>query len=308
MSCSGNTCALSPIWSKRSETRRTLQGFRSTFHLGIRFKSQCLCLFQQNMVSRSVSIFFEVKNSLKIRECFWCFADTSTHDSHHRISSDFHFDKRSFVTTMPLHDATIETDPKQYPLHTSADATDGLQFLMRELPDWDLVTCREASFTIHSSFELPNAFDLSNFCDFDYQKALTVLIIPEVIFTDSALRSVDPRKRNCFFDGERELEYFKTYSKANCEMECLAEFTMQKCNCTTLNLVRNESTPLCHLKDMKCVRDRATPKGLRHCGCLERCNLINYHFEVRSDKLSMTYNPKWVFVTNLKGNWQKFIF
>lgn len=225
-----------------------------------------------------------------------------------RISSDFQFDKRNAVTTMPFHSASVETNPKDYPLSSGAELTDGLQFLMYDQNRRDLASCRDASFTIHPPFELPNAFDSSNYVAFDYQKVLTILITPEVVFTDSSLQSVEPKKRNCYFDGEKDLKYFKTYSKNNCEMECFSDFAQQNCNCTTLNLVRNESTPLCHLKDMACIRYRGTPRGLRHCGCLEGCNSINYRFEIRSDKFSKKHNPKYIVLISTKSASLNFFF
>lgn len=153
-------------------------------------------------------------------------------------------------------------------------------------------TCKEATLTLHSPFELPNAFDSGSTCDFDYQKVVVVSIIPEVIFTDSSLRSIDPKKRNCFFDDEKELKYFKIYSKVNCEMECISELAMQKCKCTPFYFVRNESMPLCYLDDVKCLIWDVSPKSLRSCGCLERCNSVNYRFEIRSDRLSTDYSLK----------------
>lgn len=152
--------------------------------------------------------------------------------------------------------------------------------------------CMEASFSLHSSFELPNAFDFTDFCEFDFQKVVTVSIIPDVIYTDSSLRSIDPVKRNCFFDDEKELKYFRTYSKVNCEMECISQLAIERCNCTPFYFVREESTPLCYINELKCIKWHVSPKSLRDCGCLERCNSVNYRFVVRSDKLSLDYNAK----------------
>lgn len=138
-----------------------------------------------------------------------------------RVSSDFNFDSRKAITTKPLHRAVNKTDPKLYPLHTGAESADGLEIVMFKGKQLDLDVCRVASFTLHSPYELPNGYDFFDYCDLDYQKVVTVSIIPEVVYTGNSLRSIDPVKRNCFFDGEKELKYFKTYTKNNCEMECL---------------------------------------------------------------------------------------
>lgn len=184
-----------------------------------------------------------------------------------------------------------------YPLHTGANARDGLEFLFLKGEQKGIKLCTSASFLIHSPFELPNAFDTSEYCNFDYEKIITVSIFPEVVFTDESLKSIDPKTRNCYFDGEKNLKFFKIYSKNNCEMECLAEYAMEKCNCTPYHLIRGEETPLCYLGDVKCiVNSPGMPKSLRYCGCLERCNSIKYRFEIYSDRLAVDDNSKYLFL------------
>jgi amiloride-sensitive sodium channel len=39
-------------------------------------------------------------------------------------------------------------------------------------------------------------------------------------------------RRQCYFDGERQLKFFQIYTKANCELECLTNSTMRYCNCS----------------------------------------------------------------------------
>lgn len=40
-----------------------------------------------------------------------------------------------------------------------------------------------------------------------------------------------PNRRQCYFDDERDLRYFKSYSQSNCQTECLANYTMARCGC-----------------------------------------------------------------------------
>lgn len=170
----------------------------------------------------------------------------------------------------------------------------------------NITICVDASFVLHSPFELLHSFDLTDFCEFDYQKEITVSIIPEVIYTDDSLRSLAPEDRNCFFDDEKELEFFKTYSKVNCEMECMTRIALNNCNCTPYFAVRDDTMPLCGLDDSKRIKWETTPDKLLNCGCLERCNSISYRFEIRNDKLSTAYNQKqvyrsgcWISIKNL---------
>ena len=50
-----------------------------------------------------------------------------------------------------------------------------------------------------------------------------ILVAPSIIIAEDDLRSLNVEARNCYFDGERKLKYFKIYTQQNCEMECLSE-------------------------------------------------------------------------------------
>lgn len=52
---------------------------------------------------------------------------------------------------------------------------------------------------------------------------LTIMSVhPRVMSTSDEMRRYLPIKRQCFFDNERKLKYFKTYTQANCQLEHLA--------------------------------------------------------------------------------------
>jgi hypothetical protein len=80
-------------------------------------------------------------------------------------------------------------------------------------------SCQLMKFSIHSPLELPKD---SDFIKFDNGMRLNVWITPEIIQADEDLRSLDPNERKCYFEGERKLTYFKTYTKGNCESECFS--------------------------------------------------------------------------------------
>ena len=54
---------------------------------------------------------------------------------------------------------------------------------------------------------------------------------PELTTTSNGLRKYSPIQRKCFFQSERQLRFFKTYSSNNCEMECWANTTKAECGC-----------------------------------------------------------------------------
>lgn len=53
------------------------------------------------------------------------------------------------------------------------------------------------------------------------------------IFIDTApeLYDYDPHLRQCFFNSEHKLRFYRQYTKNNCELECLVNFTHSRCGC-----------------------------------------------------------------------------
>jgi acid-sensing ion channel, other len=150
--------------------------------------------------------------------------------------------------------------------------------------------CRSPSFVVHSPFEFPNVFEDMNFCQSDYAKSLDVLITPQVIVTDEDLIDVAPSKRGCFFDGERELKFYRVYTKLNCEVECYADFLHKAINCTPYYLARVDSLKLCDLDDIKFIIAAGSLNDTHKCNCLERCNSVNYEIEIFQNGLTSTNN------------------
>lgn len=52
-----------------------------------------------------------------------------------------------------------------------------------------------------------------------------VSVKPNMITTSEGLVNYSPVKRQCFFENEGNLKFFKVYTESNCELECLANFT-----------------------------------------------------------------------------------
>lgn len=61
-------------------------------------------------------------------------------------------------------------------------------------------------------------------------------INPTFISTAHGLRSYKPNQRQCFFNNERQLRFFKIYAQTNCEAECLANFTQLECGCVQFSM------------------------------------------------------------------------
>lgn len=65
---------------------------------------------------------------------------------------------------------------------------------------------------------------------------MEILIKPQLIITSDELRSYTPNQRQCFFNSERRLQFFKFYTEINCEAECISNFTLQQCGCVKFTM------------------------------------------------------------------------
>lgn len=59
-------------------------------------------------------------------------------------------------------------------------------------------------------------------------------------------------RRQCYFNGERYLRLFRMYTQHNCELECLANYTMAKCGCVKFSMPRDSATPVCGARSVTC--------------------------------------------------------
>lgn len=87
---------------------------------------------------------------------------------------------------------------------------------------------------LHSPGEIP-AMSRKSFRVPVFEEA-ELSIKPTLISTVNSLRSYHPTLRQCFFDGERELRFFKIYAQTNCEAECLSNFTRMECGCVQFSM------------------------------------------------------------------------
>lgn len=65
---------------------------------------------------------------------------------------------------------------------------------------------------------------------------IEVSIKPTLITTSNGLRQYRPNQRQCYFESERRLRFFKIYSQNNCETECLANYTERMCGCVKFSM------------------------------------------------------------------------
>lgn len=134
---------------------------------------------------------------------------------------------------------------------------------------------------VHSPNELitqsSQRFYLRDFRDYEF------FITPEVVTIADDLRAWPVEARNCFFDDERKLNYFKVYTKNNCEQECLSNAAYEKCGCVPFYLIRSPLQKICGFDQLNCfknaeMRFEIEMKG--NCGCLNLCNDMKYKITV----------------------------
>lgn len=71
-----------------------------------------------------------------------------------------------------------------------------------------------------------------------FDQEVLISIRPKIITTSDGLKHYEPHRRQCYFQKERHLRYFNIYSQTNCELECLANFTLSKCGCVKFSMPR----------------------------------------------------------------------
>lgn len=111
---------------------------------------------------------------------------------------------------------------------------------------------------------------------------------PNMITTSEVLKSYDISRRMCYFQNERYLKFFKIYTQQNCELECLTNYTLQKCGCVKFSMPRDNKTRMCGARNLICFYDaedellnpyEGTPSEELGCNCLPACTAISYDAE-----------------------------
>ncbi|CAH0397120.1 unnamed protein product [Chilo suppressalis] len=83
----------------------------------------------------------------------------------------------------------------------------------------------------------------------------TIEVSPVTYKTDAALRTLNPEQRQCFFQNERQLEYYQFYTGSNCKHDLFVTESKRICNCTLFNWPRKSASgPICSTDmDFKCI-------------------------------------------------------
>ncbi|XP_055297023.1 pickpocket protein 28-like [Sitodiplosis mosellana] len=143
---------------------------------------------------------------------------------------------------------------------------------------------------IHVPGEVPNMS--RQFVYVSVLEDVKLSIQATMITTSDGLRSYKPSQRQCFFNSDRQLRFFKIYTQSNCEAECLSNYTKNECECVKFSMPRDNQTKICSPLKSECYKMAAEKlygedivDGLqddkakifrKDCNCLSSCTSISY--------------------------------
>lgn len=125
-----------------------------------------------------------------------------------------------------------------------------------------------------------------------------------------SLRKINPLDRQCYFIYEKQLLYFKHYTRRNCEMECDAQLMLQLCNCIPYNMPKiYDNATICFLNDMECLVEAEKlmfdPRSQK-CkeSCLSGCHELSFYPDTFVTPLAANdYNFPSSFFRNVSREW-----
>lgn len=115
------------------------------------------------------------------------------------------------------------------------------------------------------------------------KQAAIFMVAPNQILTAPTLRQRSPAIRQCYFNAERQLQFFRFYSQYNCESECLANYTLRQCDCVHFAMPRTKEMKICGIRRLKCLSNAESElfvtDAIEKCNCLPSCTTLTYDIE-----------------------------
>ncbi|XP_058117490.1 pickpocket protein 28-like [Anopheles ziemanni] len=190
-----------------------------------------------------------------------------------------------------------KSDMDTYPLRVLGDGARAGLFVLLNLFKFDReLICRGPvqgfKILLHSSSEYPQVS--RQYYRVPLHQEVIISVKPQMITTSEGLREYTPERRQCFFNEERHLRYFKVYTQQNCELECLSNYTLQKCGCAKFSMPRDDNTKVCGASQIQCYNEAEDDMLLEDvkylvdksfdfrakCNCLPACTSVQYDAEI----------------------------
>ncbi|CAG5077424.1 Similar to ppk28: Pickpocket protein 28 (Drosophila melanogaster) [Cotesia congregata] len=142
-----------------------------------------------------------------------------------------------------------------------------------------------------------------------------IVITPRINTASLSILGIPRKKRKCFFNTERKLKYYRTYTQRNCLLECEANFTQQICNCVQYYMPKSANTQICGKKDDQCandarrlmekklyddeaVADKLNVTEIPSCNCWPGCFEMNYEFTMSHSILTSAIHVDDTYIKN----------
>ncbi|XP_037911902.1 pickpocket protein 28-like [Hermetia illucens] len=143
-------------------------------------------------------------------------------------------------------------------------------------------------FLLHSPIETAEVGD--NGFSLQVGHETRAVISPIVSEATDTIRDLSQRDRQCLFNSEIDLSYFKTYSQRNCELECEARQIAERCKCIMHYMPRViPEIAICSVRDMPCVqaadgKAQIANQNGNNCSqdCIAACFDITYYVKTFS--------------------------
>lgn len=149
-----------------------------------------------------------------------------------RLSEDFQYLNHNKTSDFwSLEKGYSTRDEKTYPRRVmGSGARAGLNIVLKlNQADLDYL-CRGPvqgfKILFHTPGEIPRVS--KEYFRLPLRQEVLVTVKPNMITTSDDLIDYMPDRRQCYFSDERFLRFFKVYTQNNCELECLANYTLSK--------------------------------------------------------------------------------
>ncbi|XP_018569461.1 pickpocket protein 28-like isoform X2 [Anoplophora glabripennis] len=136
---------------------------------------------------------------------------------------------------------------------------------------------------VHLPSKIPDISD--SYITVPFNQRVSGQIVPHLIRTSSDVKMFDPIQRDCYFQSERLLKFFKIYSQENCLIECKTEFMLNECGCVGFYMPPNFTMLTMNLQ----LFAYKGKEPVVNCDCLPSCTDLTYSLEISQS--NFVYRP-----------------
>ncbi|KAK5641661.1 hypothetical protein RI129_010208 [Pyrocoelia pectoralis] len=169
-----------------------------------------------------------------------------------------------------------------YPRRTSTTGTyGGMEVVLQSIVRDASYNCGDSfkgfKIMIHHPGEMPRFHQHYFWLPMD--QLISVSIKPNMITTYDDLKAYKPEARQCYFQGEKYLKYFRIYNQQNCLLECLTNITFEMCGCVNFYMPRTDDIPICGPALLNCASTANAFIKSNDCDCVPSCYALRYDAE-----------------------------